>query len=178
MKRVRHFLHRESLIILYQTLTEPYYRYCSIVWGQCCETLKDKLQVLQNRAARTIARLKYEDADHEKLLIDFGWHNVRNLIAYDLGVFMFKAMNNIAPEDITHMFSRQDEIYSHQTRLVGEGNLFVPQRNINKGQEGVSNAGAKLWNEIPLDIKRAQSIDTFKGKLKHCFLSRQGEKRV
>ena len=62
LKRVRHFLHRESLIILYQTLIEPYYRYCSIVWGQCCETLKDKLQVLQNRAARTIARLKYEDA--------------------------------------------------------------------------------------------------------------------
>ena len=175
MKRVRHFLHRESLIILYQTLIEPYYRYCSIVWGQCCETLKDKLQVLQNRAARTIARLKYEDADHEKLLTDFGWLSVRNLIAYDLGVFMFKAMNNIAPEDITHMFTRQDEIYSHQTRSVGEGNLFVPQRNINKGQEGVSYAGAKLWNEIPLDVKRAQSIDTFKGKLKHCFLSRQGQ---
>ena len=36
LKRVRHFLHRESLIILYQTLIEPYYRYCSIVWGQYC----------------------------------------------------------------------------------------------------------------------------------------------
>ena len=105
MKRVRHFPHRESLIILYQTLMESYYRYGSVVWGQCCETLKDKLQVLQNRAARTIAKLKYEDADHEILLIDFGWLNVRNLIAYDLGFFMFKAMNNIAPEDITRMFT-------------------------------------------------------------------------
>ena len=160
LKLVRHFLHRESLIIFYQTLIEPYSRYCSVVWGQCCETLKDQLQVLQNRAARTIARLKYEDADHEKLLIDFGWLNVRNLIAYDLGVFMFKAMNNIAPEGFTRMFTRQDEIYSHQTRSVGEGNVFVPRRNINKGQEGVSYAGAKLWNEIPLE--RAQSIDTFK----------------
>ena len=57
---------------------------------------------------------------------------------------MFKAMNNIAPEDITRMFTRQDEIHSHQTRSVGESNLFVPQRNINKGQERVSYAGAKL----------------------------------
>ena len=152
--------------------------FTSIVWGQCCETLKDKLQVLQNRAARTIARLKYEDADHEKLLIDFGWLNVRNLIAYDPGVFMFKAMNNIAPEDITRMFTRQDEIYSHQIRSVREGNLFVPRRNINKGQEGMSYSGAKLWNEILPDIKRAQSIDTFKGKLKQYLLSRQGEKRL
>ena len=86
-------------------------------------------------------------------------------------------MNNIAPEDITRMFTRQDEIYSHQTRSV-EGNLFVPRRNINKGQEGVSYAGAKLWNEIPLDIKRTQSTDTFKGKLKQYLLSRKAEKRV
>ena len=134
-------------------MIEPYYRYCSVVWGQYCETLKDKLQVLQNRAVRTIARLKYEDADHEKLLIDFGWVDVRNLIASYLGVFMFKAMNIIAPEHITRMFTRQDEIHSHQTRSVGEGNLFVPRRNINKGQEGASYAGAKLWIEIPLDIK-------------------------
>ena len=87
-------------------------------------------------------------------------------------------MNNIAPEYITSMFTRQDEIYSHQTRSEGEGNLFVPGRNINKGQEGLSYAGTKLWNEIPLDIKRVQSIDTFKGKLKKYLLSRQEEKRV
>ena len=48
LKHVRHFLRRESLIMLYQTLIEPYYRYCNVVWGQCCETRKDKLQVLQN----------------------------------------------------------------------------------------------------------------------------------
>ena len=129
LKHIRHFLHRELLIILCQTLIEPYYRYCSVIWGQCCETLKDKLQVLQNRAARTIARLKYEDADHVKLLIGFGWINVRNLIAYDLEVFMFKAMNNIAPENITRMFTKQDEIYSYQTRSVGECNQpFCPTK--------------------------------------------------
>ena len=68
---------------------------------------------------------------------------------------MFKAMNNITTEDITRMFTRQDEIHSHQTRSVGEGNLSVPQRNINNGQEGVSYVGAKLLNETPLDIKKA-----------------------
>ena len=126
MKRVRHFLRRELLIILYQTLTEPYYRYCSVVWGQCCETLQDKLQVLQNRAAWTIARLKYEDADHEKLLIDFGWLNVRNLIAYDLGVFMFKTMSNIVSEDIIvpSLSSGKVEMF-----LCAACHAFTPQVN-------------------------------------------------
>ena len=51
------FLKRESLILIYRTLIEPYLRYCSIVWGQCNETQKDKLQALQNKADRTIAKL-------------------------------------------------------------------------------------------------------------------------
>ena len=46
LKRIRHFIPRDSLLLLYHTLIEPYFRYCSIVWGQCGETLKDKLQTL------------------------------------------------------------------------------------------------------------------------------------
>ena len=53
LERIRHFIPRDFLLLLYHfdTLIEPYFGYCSIVWGQCGETLKDKLQVLQNKAA-------------------------------------------------------------------------------------------------------------------------------
>ena len=53
-------------------MIEPCFRFCNVVWGQCNEGLKDKLQNLQNIAARTIAKLKYDEADHQKLLSDFG----------------------------------------------------------------------------------------------------------
>ena len=35
LKRIRRFISQESLLLLYHTLIEPYFRYCSIVWGQC-----------------------------------------------------------------------------------------------------------------------------------------------
>ena len=41
LKRIRHFIPRDSLLLLYHTLIEPYFKYCSIVWGQCGETLKN-----------------------------------------------------------------------------------------------------------------------------------------
>ena len=44
LKRTQNYLPRSSLITLHKTLIEPYFRYCNIVWGQCNETLKDKLQ--------------------------------------------------------------------------------------------------------------------------------------
>ena len=42
----------ESLCLLYKALIEPNIRYCSIVWGNCGETLKDKLQILQKQGCK------------------------------------------------------------------------------------------------------------------------------
>ena len=86
---------------------------------------------------------------------------------------MFKAVNKLAPEEINNLFMKQYEIHSHGTRSVEEGNLFLPQRNLSKGQEAISYTGAKFWNEIPAVVKETQSIDTFKGNLKKYLLNIQ-----
>ena len=84
-KRIRNFIPQESPLLLYRTLIEPYFRYCSIVWGKLSENRKDRLRTLHNKAARTIAGVRYEEADHNILLANFGWLNVRNLIKLDRG---------------------------------------------------------------------------------------------
>ena len=61
MKRVRRDVPTECLISLYRTLVEPYIRYCNTTWGGCNTSLLDTLQTLQNRAARVIANVKYEN---------------------------------------------------------------------------------------------------------------------
>ena len=43
-----------SLKMLYKALIQPYFAYCSPLWH------KDKLQVLQNRAARVITGAKFD----------------------------------------------------------------------------------------------------------------------
>ena len=74
IKRMRSILPYELLTTLYMTLVKPHFRYCDIVWGQCNETLKDKLQTLQNRAARVICNRRFEDVgDHQELLNHLGW---------------------------------------------------------------------------------------------------------
>ena len=49
LKRLRLTVPRESLVLLYKTLIDPYFRYCNTAWGYCNETLLDKLQVLQKQ---------------------------------------------------------------------------------------------------------------------------------
>ena len=53
LKRVRHLVPFE-IVTMYNSLVLPYFDYCSAVWGNCRKGLSDKLQKLQNRAARVV----------------------------------------------------------------------------------------------------------------------------
>ena len=54
MRRIKPFVPEGSLVTLYKALIQPYFDYCRPLWDTCDKTLKDKLQILQNRAARVI----------------------------------------------------------------------------------------------------------------------------
>lgn len=55
MKRVRHLVPPTTLHLIYQALIQPLFDYSSrSVWGTRGVTLQDKLQKLQNRAARVL----------------------------------------------------------------------------------------------------------------------------
>ena len=58
---------------------ECHFRYGDIVWGNYGETLLNKLQKNQNRAARIISGSDY-DAPSEPLLLGLGWRNIWELI--------------------------------------------------------------------------------------------------
>ena len=68
IKRIRNSLPKEYLEMLYKTIVEPHFRYCNTVWGPCGDTLLNRLQALQNRAARIISSQKYDNTDHKYLL--------------------------------------------------------------------------------------------------------------
>ena len=86
---------KDSLITLYKSLVEPYFRYCNTVWGRCGKSYIDKLQTLQNRAARIVTRVSYEDADHAVLLRE---------IEYDSLSLIYKIKNGHAPGHTRQMF--------------------------------------------------------------------------
>ena len=90
------FLPRKTLITLYQSLVESRLRYCNTVWGNCGLTVKNKLQSLQNRAARVVTRTKYGCVEPDQLLKNLRWLNVQQLIDFDTTVMVQKSINNKA----------------------------------------------------------------------------------
>ena len=174
LQHIRHFIPRDSLLLLYHTLIEPYFRYCSYVWGQCGETLKDKLQTLQNRAAQTTAKLRYDEANHFELLTEFGWLSIRNLISLDTAIFVDKEINNLHPEQADSPFQWLD-CYSYSTRSVSNNNIFIPRGKTSNFQKTMTFAGSRIWNEIPKEIRMEQALHSFKEYLKKHLIEQQAQ---
>jgi hypothetical protein len=61
LRRIKPFVPQTSLVTLYKSLIQPYFVYCSPLWDTCDKIFKDKLQMLQNRAARVITGASNDD---------------------------------------------------------------------------------------------------------------------
>ena len=59
IKRIRHLTSFNVLIKVYNSLIQPHFDYCNVVWGNCNKGLSEKLQRLQNWAARILMSASY-----------------------------------------------------------------------------------------------------------------------
>jgi hypothetical protein len=72
LKRTRPFVPYHTLVSIFNSLVQPHFDYCSVVWGNCSKTLSTKLQKLQNRAARIITYSNF-DVNADLLIDRLGW---------------------------------------------------------------------------------------------------------
>ena len=66
------------------------------------------------------------------------------------------------PDSITNLFRTVDSVHSYQTRAAESGNLCIPKSLHSSAQKSISNKGAKIWNEIPYEIRDSGTIQSLK----------------
>ena len=171
MKLVRNDIPKESLIALYRTMVEAYLRYCNNIWGKCGATLIGKLQTLQNRVARIITNATYDNTDNARVLRQLNWLNVPQLIDFEAASLMYKIENGLVPAHLKQMFVKSEDLHSYDTRSANSGNFHLPKRRLNIGQTAFSFHGASLWNQLPYEIKKAQSLKSFQKLMKEYIMN-------
>ena len=67
----------ENKVTIYEYIIEPYFNYCCLVWDGISEALSNKLQRLQNRAARVITSLPYT-VRSEEIRMEFTIRNAKS----------------------------------------------------------------------------------------------------
>jgi len=143
--------------MLYKTIIAPHFDYCNVVWGTCNKSLKYKLQVLQNRAAKIITRTNRYGSSTQAL-IDLNWKNLDDKLYFNEAVTMFKIVNQQAPSYLSKRFTKKESRY--YTRNAND--LYMNKPNTEYKKRSLSYRGANLWNSLDENVKSTDDLKSFK----------------
>ena len=164
IRRVSSFMSRQNLLLIYHSLVEQRLNYCSEVWDTLSDGLSQKLQKLQNRAARIITKSAY-DASSSELLVELRWRALAHERRTKKGIMMYKVLNNLAPEYLKDLFRETNQVHDHDLRN-SDLNLLPPKPKSNLLKKSFSYSGAVIWNSLPRHVRLANSLTEFKRSLK------------
>ena len=140
------------------------------LWGGCEEYLLNSLQILQNRAARTVTR-KFWYTSTRVLLTDCGWLSVRQLIVYHSVLSAHKTVTSRNP---LYMHNAMSTAHPLRTRQATGGQIRLGQ-NFDSKQGLIHDSfryrAAKDYNSIPAAIRSIRYLPSFKKKLKQWVRS-------
>ena len=163
IKRIRHLtpLNLNSLI-------QPHFDYCNVVWGNCNKGLSEKLQRLQNRAARILVSASY-DSNLDDLFRALGWRRLYYQRLEQKSILMYKTLHGMTPDYLRSRFVYRDNVSAYRLRNT-ENKLVLPQPRTDYLKRSFLYSGAQLWNNLPVDLRQASSLTDFKSKLsRHSF---------
>ena len=139
--------------------------YCNSLLAGCPQHLINKLQKVQNSAARLI--LQARKHDHiTPLLHALHWLPVYARINYKLSVLSHNFFYGSSPSYISNALT----VYTPRRTLRSSADtltLDVPRIHTARfGERSFSYAASKQWNSLPAELRAIQSSAAFKQKLK------------
>ena len=127
-----------------------------------------KLQRAQNTAARIVSRTS-RCSHITPVLKELHWLPLKYRVQYKTLTFTYKALHEQSPDYIRDML----KVYKPSRTLRSQDSLslVVPNaRTVMFGNRSFAYAAPALWNALPIHIKSATSLMTFKSLLKNPFL--------
>lgn len=157
-------MNQETTLMLYKTLIVPLFDYGDIIYMNTTNEQMDRLQKLQNSACRTILL-----ADARTHIVDM--HTTLKLTQLDmrrtfhLAVFVYKVIKGlIVSIQLAHLFEPLNLRHDAGTRANARNDLVVPRTRTLMGSRAISVVGPALWNNIPLHVREANTVNTFKNR--------------
>ena len=154
LKRFRKVLPTTLKKRLYNSLVLPHLDYCCLVWQECSKELVNKLERIQNYGMRIILDQPPLTPTTE-LRNKLGWTSLESRREYFRTMMLHRVMTGDAPLEMRSLFQVNEDIRSQGTAITrGSKNLFISQANSEFGRRTFAFAGSKVWNRLPLEVRR------------------------
>jgi len=137
--------------------------YCNSVLYGVTDNVLQRLQSVQNAAARLITRTGRRE--HISLVLrEVHWLPVRRRVDFKLATLMFKSLHGCAPSYLSDACKSGPEA-SHRLRSSGAITCVIPWSRACLGDRSFDVAGPRLWNKLPASLRSSDSLKQFRRQL-------------
>ena len=91
------YLSTKTLWTLHFSLVYPYFFYCNLVWTSTYRTNLIRLEILQKRVTRTIAKTPFDAHTHDPIFQNLNILKFHDIYLIQLGLFMYTYQNHTLP---------------------------------------------------------------------------------
>jgi hypothetical protein len=160
--KIRKLLSKKDTELLVHAVISSRLDYCNSLLYGANKTHINKLQMVQNAAARLVSmRRKHESVSD--VLVNLHWLRIEARIIYKLLVLVYKCIYNIAPECIIECISIKDG-----------GRCLLAHKFFQSSQarKSFSYIAPKLWNNLPDNIRFSSTLLKFKNHTKYLLFNK------
>ena len=172
LNRVNHLLPVKVKVNLYNALITPHFDYADIIWGGLTKANSNKLQIVQNYAAKSITGCKkYDSATASLQKLRFLKLDQRRTVHE--ATFTHKSMLQLNPKNINAEFMEHKP--TSNTRYAVSGKLNLPIHSTSKYAASPLYRSIKSWNAVPDELPR-ENIKTLKNSFQKCLINKSWPK--
>ena len=138
--------------------------YCNSILAGAPDELLNKLQMVQNNAARLV--LKRSKREHvTPLLKELHWLPIKSRIDFKLAMLCFKSIKCGGPVYLENLLTPHTSSRPIRTNYLNTFN--IPSINLKTyGDRAFTFIGPSVWNSLANDLRSADTLSIFKRNLK------------
>ena len=156
--RLRNFVPRKILMMLYNALVGSYLRYGIRAWGTCSPHLRNSLQASQNKVIRALMFLSYT-SDVQASFSDQKILNVENVYEHETVKLIHSVVFKYNPPGFSDFFEYSTHTYSTRLRQRSAFSIMKPKTEM--GKKSLKFFGVKLWIRLPSFLKEVSEPKKF-----------------
>lgn len=165
LKRIRPLISEKTALTLYFAYINSRFCYMNAIWASIPKYLMDSLEIVQRKALRIVfckdRMCSRTELYSEKIL------PVSLQCKLSSAILTFKMINNSAKINFSIEYANQR--HSHATRNAN--NILIPSTATQLGASNFFVRAFKIFNEIPIEIKKFVSLSIFKSKYReHLYI--------
>ena len=165
LRNIRAFIPFSQRVKNQDAMIRPVMSYASVIWSSCDNaTTLYRVLKLQKRAARVIL---YADrqASSVALFNKLSWIPFYEQSRIDKCSVIHKRINGTLPIHLNDRIIINNNRHARNTRYANTNIVCPKYRRETEGRQTFSVYAAKLWNSVPLDIRKADLLPCFKNNM-------------